>query len=269
MRSLFLVVMFVLALPVSAAPLTFGIVPQQSATRLAEVWGPVLSYLSEKTGLELQFATAKDIPTFEKRLLDGGYDFAYMNPYHFVFFNEHVGYRAIAHRSGKGIEGLVVVAKDSPIQSLEELQGKKIAFPSPAAFAASVLPRGELRSSGIEIEPVYVSSHDSVYLNVSKGFFAAGGGIGRTLNNTPAEVQEQLRVLWKTKAYTPHAVASHPRIEMSDHEKLQQALVDMAADPAGVALLESLSIESWMAAQDKDWDDVRALGITLLDEMVK
>ena len=59
---------------VHADHLTFGIVPQQSATKLASLWTPILSYLSTKSGVELSFATAPDIPTFEKRVLDGEYE---------------------------------------------------------------------------------------------------------------------------------------------------------------------------------------------------
>ncbi|MFT6388922.1 MAG: phosphonate transport system substrate-binding protein, partial [Cellvibrionaceae bacterium] len=57
---------------------SFGVVPQQSAERLAKLWGPVFAYVSKETGVKLQFKTAKNIPEFEKRLMAGDYDFAYM-----------------------------------------------------------------------------------------------------------------------------------------------------------------------------------------------
>ncbi len=37
-----------------------------------------------------------------------------------------------------------MVRKDSTIKELSELSGEKLAFPSPAAFAASVIPRAVL-----------------------------------------------------------------------------------------------------------------------------
>jgi len=258
-----------MSLQVHAQTLRFGIVPQQSATVLATGWTPIMRYLSEVTGDNIVFATAPDIPTFEKRLLDGEYDVAYMNPYHFTFFNEHRGYKAIARRGDASIQGIIVVRKDSPINELSELNGQRLAFPSPAAFAASVVPRAVLANSGVEIEPVYVSSHDSVYLNVSKGFFVAGGGIGRTLNSTNPEVAEQLRVLWKTNEYTPHAIAAHPRVDTETFDRLSAALVTMADKPQGLALLKPLSISRWQASVDADWDDVRALKIDLLDVILE
>ena len=254
---------------VMAESMSFGVVPQQSAAKLAALWTPVLSYLSDKTDIELRFETATDIPTFERRLLQGKYDVAYMNPYHFTFFNEHRGYQALAHRNDKKIQGIVVVSKKSSITSLEELEGQEIAFPSPAAFAASLLPRGELRKKGINFTPKYVNSHDSVYKTVAKGFFLAGGGIGRTYNNISPDVRDTLRVLWKTDFYTPHAFAAHPRVEDDKQARLAKALADMANDPVGAQLLGTLSIKSLRQAQNSDWDDVRSLNLTLLNALVE
>ncbi len=253
----------------NAATLTFGIVPQQSAKKLARLWTPICNYLSEKTGTTIQFSTAKDIPTFEKRLLKGQYDIAYMNPYHFTVFNQKPGYQAIANQKDKRIKGIVVVAKDSEITSLSQLNNKSLAFPSPAAFAASVLPRAKMKSDGMEIDPKYVSSHDSVYLNVSKGIFSAGGGVLRTFNNTNPEVKEKLRVLWTTPGYTPHAIASKPNLDAATLEKIKQALIGMNTDPEGKKLLKTINFKGLQAANNSDWDDVRALNITLLDHLLK
>lgn len=108
--------------------LTVGIVPQQSASELARVWIPVLGALSERAGLSLRFATAPDIPAFEKRLAASAYDVAYMNPYHYSVFAQKPGYVAFAKEKGRRLRGLVVVRKDSMIKDMKELAGQQIAF---------------------------------------------------------------------------------------------------------------------------------------------
>ncbi|MEM8950725.1 MAG: phosphate/phosphite/phosphonate ABC transporter substrate-binding protein, partial [Pseudomonadota bacterium] len=143
--------------------LTFGVVPQQSASRLAQIWVPVFDHLSEQTGTKIQFATAKDIPAFEACLARGAYDFAYMNPYHYTTFHTLSGYEAFARQEKKRLRGLIVVRADSNYEHLEELDDQSIAFPSPAAFGASVIPRAEMKSREMAIRPSYVKSHDSVY----------------------------------------------------------------------------------------------------------
>jgi phosphonate transport system substrate-binding protein len=162
------------------------------------------------------------------------------------------------------------VRKDSAIQSLTELEGQTLAFPAPAAFAASVLPRAQLSRDNVSFSAKYVSSHDSVYLGVAKGLFPAGGGVGRTFNNTNPEVKKQLKVLWTSAAFTPHAIAAHPRVSEDVYQLVQKALVAMKSDPKGKVLLASLKLKKGLiVAADSDWDDVRGLGIDLLSQLIK
>jgi phosphonate transport system substrate-binding protein len=241
--------------------LTFAIVPQQSASKLARTWAPILEYLERETGLNLEFRTAPDIPEFETRIAAGEDDFAYMNPLHYTVFSETPGYRAFAKARDKRIKGILVVRKDSPISSPRDLDGATLAFPAPGAFAASVLTRAYLAGEGIGFTPQYVSSHDSVYRTVAKGLYPAGGGVQRTFNSMEADIRDQLRVLWTTRGYTPHAFAAHPRVPPETVERLAQAMVRMEQHEAGRALLKSLSVRGFETAEDSDWDDVRSLGI--------
>jgi len=248
---------------------TLGIVPQQSATKLARLWTPILKYLGEKAGLTLRFKTAPNIPSFEQRLAAGEYDFAYMNPYHYTVFHQAPGYVAFAHAADKRIKGIVVVRKDSPIQSLGELEGETLAFPAPAAFAASVLPRAHFSNASIDIDAKYVASHDSVYRSVAKGLYPAGGGVMRTLRNIEPTISDQLRILWTTEGYTPHAFAAHPATPVGVVDRLQRAMLSMQEDDAGKGHLESIKLMGFTHAHDSAWDDVRGLGIQLLDDLVE
>jgi len=270
------IVLLCLLLPIcawsqnSAEPqYSFGVVPQQSAKRLAQLWSPIFKHIHQQTGIRLRFATAKNIPTFEKQLAEGAYDFAYMNPYHFTVFNQAPGYKAVAVRDKQPIRGILVVRKDSPLTQLSDLAGQRLAFPSPAAFAASVLPRAELNQQNILYDKQYVSSHDSVYLNVAKGLFAAGGGVARTFNNTPVEIREQLKILWNTNAYTPHAIAANPNVDIAVRQKIGGAFSQMHSSAEGKKLLQSIKIKHrFIFAEDSQWDDVRALGIDILDRLI-
>lgn len=264
-RYIFLLTLtWVFAAETWAAPMTFAIVPQQSAKKLAKKWAPILNYLSKKSGHKLVFSTAKDIPTFEKRLAQGQYDFAYMNPYHFVVFNKSNGYQALVRQKNKKIRGILVVRKDSNITSPTQLNNTRLAFPAPAAFAASIIPRSELSKMGVTYTPKYVSSHDSVYINVAKGFFPAGVGVMRTFNNVSPEIRQQLRILWTSEGYTPHAIAAHPRISAKIQQDISQAILSMNQDPAALSLLKSINFKQLEPGRSEDWDDVRGLGIQSL-----
>ena len=249
--------------------ITFGVVPQQSAQVLARKWIPIFNYLEEKTGYKFIFKTTKTIPEFEKNVLKGGYDIAYMNPYHYTVFHEKAGYRALLKQGSKQIVGIMVVRKNSPINSLQDLNGKSIAFPAPAAFAATVIPQSVMKKSNINHSPVYTSSHESVYKNVSYGNFIAGGGIERTFASTPKEVTDNLRILWRSKGYTPHAIAAAPHVSEEITNLIVSAFMEMNHNSVGNKLLEALKFKHIEKANNNDWDDVRDLEINLLESLKK
>lgn len=240
---------------------TFGVVPQQASEKLARLWIPLIQHLSELTGLDIEFATAPSIPEFENRLAAGVYDFAYMNPYHFTVFNKQPGYTAISRQQNHVIRGIIVISSNSGIESLEELAGKKIAFPAPNAFAATLVTRAFLNKAAPGYTANFVNSHDSVYQSVAKGLFSAGGGIVRTLNEVSPDLRQELEVLWLSPGYTGHAFAAHPEMPAAIKTLVQNGLVTMSSSEEGARLIEELGMEQFQAAGDSDWDDVRALGI--------
>jgi phosphonate transport system substrate-binding protein len=249
------------------APVTlaFGVVPQQSASRLAEEWGPLLAEISRRSGVVLVFRTAPSIPVFEARLGQGDYDLAYMNPYHYVVFHKATGYQAFAKEQDRKIKGILVVRKDSAYQKAADLAGKTVVFPAPAAFAASILPQAEFGRLQISIEAKFVASHDSVYRAVASGLHEAGGGIQRTFEALPADLRASLRVLSETPAYTPHAMAAHPRVAPEIVAKVLAAMTSLGHDEPGQRLLAPLAFKGFVGAQDKEWNDIRALDIDLLE----
>ncbi|AOW82919.1 phosphate/phosphite/phosphonate ABC transporter substrate-binding protein [Vibrio mimicus] len=269
MRYWWLVLVWFISSFISAATLSFGVVPQQSPEELAKRWVPILETLSENSGLSLEFHTAATIPEFEQRVLKGEYDVVYMNPYHYTLFHQNPGYIAFAKQKNQKLQGIIVVAKDSLIQSIRSLDQQTLAFPSPAAFAATIIPQAIFMKEGIHIDSKYVSSHDSVYLNVANGFFVAGGGIKRTFDTAPKEITNQLRILWETPSFTPHAFAYHPRLSKEQVAALQSALLNLSQTEQGRLQLQAIGFSGIEAAQDSDWNDIRELNIQTLSHLLK
>lgn len=245
---------------INAEEYSFGIVPQSNGSKLSKLWSPILQYLEKNSDVDLRFATTRNINTFEKRLETGKYDFVYMNPYHYTKFNEQQGYSAFAKAKKKRLKGIIIVKKDSPYKSIKDLDNTEMAFPS-NAFAANLVPRAVLTKTDLDFTSKYVSSHDSVYRNIARGRYPAGGGVMRTFKNTSPEYRDKLRILWKSDGYTPHAFAAHPRVPQSLVNKIQKALLDMEQDPQGKVLLKKIRLKGIEKGADAEWDDVRALNI--------
>jgi len=244
----------------TAGPLLFGVVPQHSATRLAEMWGPFLAAVSARSGLDIKLATTADIPIFERCLADGVFQVAYMNPFHYVEHQRIAGYRAVAHAADRRLTGILVTRRDSALTTLTQLDGAEIAFPGPNAFGASLLTQAALRSAGAAFTARYVSSHDSVYRTVAAGLIPAGGGVRGTLNALPAGLRDQLTVLYETPPFTPHAFAVRPDVAEADAAALVAAMQSVAREAPHLA--QEAGFSGFDAADDAAWNDIRAQGLT-------
>lgn len=238
----------------------FGVVPQFDSRHLQAVWQPILQALEQETGLQFKLRGSPTIPRFEQEFMTGLFDFAYMNPYHALLAGEAAGYRPLVRDTGKTLYGILVVRKDDPIQSPIELMGKRVAFPAPNALGASLQIRAAFVDKfKIEVQPRYVKTHSSVYLNVVLGETAAGGGVQKTLAQQPAEVRNLLRILYTTQAVPPHPVMAHARVPQVIQERVQQGLLAIGANEAGRAMLAKVPIQRIGKATIDDYTALRSL----------
>jgi len=88
--------------------------------------------------------------------------------------------------------------------------------------------------------------------------------VKRTFAATDPAVREQLRILWTTDRFTPHALAVHPRVPDALASDIQSVLATLDSPDDHPAVLGPIKFNGWVPAGDADWDDVRALGLTAL-----
>lgn len=263
----YLFLIIYIASPFAHAKIIMGIVPQQSPLKLMKVWNPIAKYLSTATGEEIVFKTEKSINKFEKVLYNGGYDFAYMNPYHYVIANKKQNYQAQV-RATKNIQGILVMKESDTIQKLQD-KNTKYLFPSPNAFAATLLTKYELLNQyNINVDALgnvkYVNSHDSVYKGVSRGVGDIGGGIVRTFKNiNNAKLKDSLKIVHTTKKYPSHPFAFRPDMNHELQGRIVKALLEMPDE-----LLKSLSVKSMKKTDNSEYKSVKELAkkLNILDK---
>lgn len=248
----------------SAETLTFGIVPQQSPLKMFKAWKPITQYLSEQTGHKIVFKTEKSIAEFERVLYRGGYDLAYINPYHFIVANRKQNYQA-AVRAKKMIRGILVAkGRDTDFDSMIKSKTTQYLFPSPNAFAATLLTKFELLSKfGVDVNQQnahqYVNSHDSVYSGIARNTGQLGGGIQRTYDNFNKQKDKQkLNVIYTTDAYPSHPIAYKASIPIDIQQKLTNALMTIPEE-----LIEVLNIKKIIRSSNKEYNSIRRLETSL------
>lgn len=246
------------------SPLSFAIVPQQAPREVAKRWGPIIQYISKHSGVALQFQTARDPASYQQEMKAGLYDISFISSYYYAAFSKEAGYKAFAQEKDSQFVSVTVVRKDSSYQTVQELAGKQLALPGPTAIV-SRLVYTHLSAHNIHFLPHYVMSVDSVYRSVAKGIFAAGQGEMRTFGNMPAEIRDQLRILWSSEPMPPFTFSAHPRAPKEAIQKIQQTMLKMADDPEGLELLKSINMKGIAPAHDSEYETVRKLKLLTLE----
>lgn len=239
-----------------------GVVPQFEARRLHKIWQPILQELEKKTGYHFTLEGSPTIPEFEKEFIAGKFDFVYMNPFHIIVANDKQGYTPLIRDIGRTLHGILVVKKDSSYEKIEDLNNLKVAFPAPNALGASLMIRAaaqELFST--HLDPLYVQTHSSVYLNVLLGLVQAGGGVQKTLNSQPENIRNNLRVIYKTREVAAHPFAAHSRIPEAVRNKVQTAFLAMKNTPESQQLLTQIPIRKIGQASMKDYEPLLSMGL--------
>jgi len=240
---------------------SFGVVPQYDQRQMFATWKPIMDELQKRTGLSFRLVSAPTIQAFEKECLKGAYDFVYMNPYLLLKADKSAGYLPII-RDRSELRGILVVRKESPVNSPAGLNGKTIAFPSPNALGASLLMRADLSNLfHIGFAHLYVTSHGSVYLHVAKGLAEAGGGVEKTLREQDPAIRDALKVIYTTRPMPSHPVAAHPRVAGRDAGKVRRAFIEMEAAPGGRELLAKIPMNHPIPAALQDYAPMRKWGL--------
>lgn len=241
-------------LPLSsqATDYSFAVVPQYTVSKIFASWQPLLGALEKETGHSFKLKVYNSFKDFESDYLSGKVDFVYYNPYHQVKGLKSQGYLPLIRDGKRKLTGIIVVRKDKHYKQVSDLNHKTVAFPAPNAFAASLYMRALLaEKEKLNITPRYVHSHSNAYRHVVTGKSDAAGGVLRTLKKQPQAIREALMVLYQTPTNSPHPIAVHPRVSKQVRLAVADAILLMADNERGQALLKAVQISSPIKANYK------------------
>src|SRR6476646_5942260 len=244
-------------------PYGFNVLNQRSVALTAQYWNPILIYVSRKSGVPLELKLAKTTKEGNALAEQGAYDFLYTNHF-FTPERDRLGFRVIARPAGRGIQGQIVVPQDSPIRSLQELNGKEVAFPSPDAFAAYFLPMDALIKSKVDVKPVFTSNQEASLAQLKIGTVAAAAVNDQIIERYARREGFEYRVLWHSELYNDLCVMASPKVPKDKVEAVRNALVNMVNDPeghkvlqAGAELLKSTDKLGFVASDNREYENYR------------
>lgn len=210
--------------------LRLAVVPQLTPIEMSRYWSPIVDALGQ-SGIPCELVVYPSIASFEAEFLSGKADLVFLNPYHMVMAHRAHRYEPLLH-DARGLEGVLLVSADGPIERIEQLKGQRISFPAPNAFAASLYIRSVLDvKHHLPFEAHYAQNHRNTLRQVLLGDSMAAGLVKTTLEKEAPEVQQKLRTIYTTPSLAPHPLAVHPRVSRSVRNAITEVLLGLAAAP--------------------------------------
>jgi phosphonate transport system substrate-binding protein len=251
--------------PVFAAehPYGFYILNQRSIALTAQYWNPILTYVTKKSGVPLELKLAKTAREGNAMAEKGEYGFLYTNHF-FTPERDRLGYRVIARPAGPGIRAQIVVPQDSPIRTLQELNGKDVAFVTPDGFTGYWLPLDALLRAKVKVNVVFTGNQEasSAQLKINK---VAAAAVNSTIMARYARRESfEYRALWTSEVYQDLCIMANPKAPKDKVAAVRAALINMAKDPEGrqilkdgAELLKSNGELGFVASENRDYDNYR------------
>ncbi len=251
-------------------PLSFGVIIWRSPTLTAQFWNPILRYVSDRSGVPLHLKVAQTGPEHTAMVRRGDYHFLYSN-HNFIKENEESGYRVFARSRDDIGTGEIVVLKDSPIRSLNDLEGKEVVFPHIAAFYGYHLPMDGLLRKGIQVKPHFAGNQEGAMGQLKAGRAVAAGVNAAVMRAFAQRENVAYRTLWSSDKYVSLALSALPSVPADTVKAVRDAFLRMADDPEGLKVLtasaEVLKAEvplRFVAAKDSEFDNIRKFYRTTL-----
>ncbi len=256
----------------SSQPQTFkiGIVPYESATELKDEYAPFTAYMSKKLGKPVEIFVAQDYSGVCQALSAGQIDLAYLNPLSYALYTDKLKdtprhlipiSMPVIHKS-LYYYGAIFVRKDSGINTIADLKGKKMAFSDATSTSGYLYPTEYLNAHGInpkkDFPVIFFAGSQSVVPSVLNKSTDVGAVFESALTHglTPAQ-QTQLKVLARVGPIANGMIVARGDLDPSLVKQAAQAYVDVNTDPDGIAALKKLDVDKYEKPDDSIFNPVR------------
>jgi phosphonate transport system substrate-binding protein len=230
--------------------LRIGAIPDQNASDLQKGMDAVATYLSEQTGLKVEF-----VPSVDYAALVTGFQ---RGEIHLAWFGGLTSVQArnlvpeaesiVQRPRDAEFQSVFITQEGSGINSLEDLKGKSFTFGSESSTSGHLMPRYFINEAGIDPntdfngKPNFSGSHDTTYKLVESGSFQAGA---LNISVWEAAVKDgkvdttKVKAFYTTPDYYDYNWTVNSNLEevfgKGTKQKVKDALLSFTGDPKEIA----------------------------------
>ncbi len=238
--------------------LVLGDISNSPGEKIAQ-FQPLEAYLESRLKVvgmeEVRIKIAPNLEAMQGLIASGEVDLYFDSPYPAMIISTETGAQPILRRWKKGIaeySSIIFAMKDSEIETLEELEGKRIALESEHSTSGYMLPLVAFQEAGLELveqslakastpenrtEYIFSEDEDNTIELVISGKVDAGAIDSGTFGTLPEEVRSLMTVVLETETVARHIALIGTHISSEQVAEIKQLLLDMDDSPDGREVL--------------------------------
>ncbi len=252
--------------------LTLAFIPQENPEKLLGDIEQITAYLEAELGVSVRGFVSQDHAAAVEAMRHGEADISFMGGLPYVLAHDQIGAQVIlgeVYRGSPLYRGRIFVRKDSGITSLEQLEGKTIAFADPISESGYLYPLDTFAQAGL-IDPdrdptsffsdvFFAGGYQQAIQAMVNGFVdAAGASQFAELLLTPEQL-EQVTWIAESDLIPSHSVIARGDLDPDLLERFTEAMLQLN-EPEYQHLLQYVySPDGYIRVTDAAYDSVREI----------
>jgi|SRR5690606_18713262 len=250
--------------------LVFAYTPVEDPAIYEDIWEPFIEHLKETTGKNVQFFAVQSNSAQVEAMRSGRLHVAGFStgPTPFaVNLAGAVPFALMGSDDGRfGYTLQVYTLKDSGINEMSDLVGKRVAHTSPTSNSGNLAPRALFPDLGVvpeeDYEVVYSGSHDQSMLGVVAGDYDAAPVASEVVERMAERGlydPEDVKIIWESAPFPTTSYAYAHNLDPELVEKIKEAFFTF--DFEGTALGEEFTgVSKFIPISYKeDWEVIRQI----------
>ncbi len=257
-------------------PIKMYFVPSMEAGRVVTSGEAIADYLQKATGYHFKIAVPTSYAAVIEALGTNQADVAWLSTYAYILAKQKYDaeVRLITVRNGlKAYRGQFVARANSGIKSIEDIEGKIIAYTDAASTSGYIYPSAILKQNSIKPKDFFFAGgHPQAILAVYSGradvattYWSPEDETGtpkdarEKLLETYADIFEKISIIGFSDWIPNDTVTFRKSIPEDIEATIVNALIEFSSTPTGRQTLKTLyDIDGLELATDADYDVVRA-----------
>jgi len=237
----------------------------------------ILTYISRKISLPVQLVQRETYEDVNNLVKDNDLHAAFVCTGAYVSGHNDFGMELLVAPVAYGkpvYYSYIIVPKNSPAHTLNDLQGKEFAFTDPMSNTGKLSPTYMLAMMGEDVKHffsnfIFTYSHDKSIEAVAKEIVdgaAVDSLVWDYLNLTNPHLTSKTKIISKSAPYGIPPVVVPKELNNQLKEKLRTIFLNMHQDVEGRKILNSIKIDRFTEVSDDIYDTVRTMQRWVTDE---